>query len=210
MNLRFFVFLISAIASYLLLLISLGIKIYLKSSGKTKTSELYEDLIIHHIRLIEDKYLVVKGRRYAYHPISNTVEMEEKGEYTLLDLFKIFHEISHADDYLSKYFHIAKTIYSCVCFPAYVLVMLFCDTPVNWKMNLSIFMVVLAVFKTFILYYNEKKASDKAFGALITLADMKDAELQRVRRNYIWAYRSQTMESMVFIPVITMILSVIY
>jgi hypothetical protein len=160
--------------------------------------------------LIEKEYLVFKGRRYAYHPISNSVEIEDKEKYDLLDFFKILHEVSHANDYeFMKHFKIIQIIFNIVCFPTYFLVMLFLELSVVFKIVLSIIMIMIAVIKIYLLYHSEKKASDNAFCTLTTLIELKDDDLKRIKQNYVWAYRSQTVESMIFVPLITMIVSVI-
>lgn len=207
MNNRFRVFIMSSIILYLFMLVSLEIKIYLRK--KTELDNIWDDSIMNNVRIIQKKVKLYKGKRYAYHPVSDLVEIEDKRRYTILDSFKILHEMSHAEDKkLTKRVLIIKYLYNIVFLPVFFYMIVVIEEYTELKICVSIIMLIIAGLKVYLTYYIEKKASENAYNLLTMLVVTNRINLKIIQNNYIWAYRSQTLESAISIPLIIMITSV--
>lgn len=201
---RFVIFVISVITCYLLVFVEIIIIVCLKK--RNTSNGLYSDLINEEIEKMESNNTILKGRRYAYHPISNWAEIVNKEQYDLIDFFSILHEVSHSEDAtLVRYYTMIRILTNIILLPIYYACVCCLNISGKYKIVFSLFMIALSIGKTIFLYIVEKRASKKAFAMLLELIELTDSESEWVKKGYVWAYRSQVVRSLITVPIITMI-----
>lgn len=204
---RLIVFIVCIIVLVFLCIINILLKVFHNSCIK---QEKWKTINNDKLETIINEYIVdfqiTKGRIYAFHPNSKSIDIESKDQYTSYDLFRMLHEVSHAEDLiLGKKVIYLKYVYNFILFPFFMLGMLITNTPEKIKIVIIVGMIIVAIIKTYGIFRIENRASKMALEKMQRFVTIQKDIVEKIRRMYYLTCWSQVCEEMIFIPLIVMI-----
>ena len=155
MGTRFLIFIVLIVLMIILLVATIFLKHGINVLSK---KEKWEIIDRSDFMLIVNRYTigydVQKGKMYAFHPISKTIRIEDKIQYTYLDLFKLLHELSHAQNTnREKKIIYFKNIYNFIVFPFCVYTILLDTFSYNTKCCIAIISILFSLIKACLVLY---------------------------------------------------------